>query len=165
MRKMYFEDFQEGGVFWGDTVVADRDEMLAYNRQNDPWPFHIDEAAAKQSPFGGIIASGGYTITLMYRSCVGVYNTPERQWQFLGGLDWKLKFAHPVRIGDRLRVKLTVQKKTVSSKRGRGILNNHVEMINQNDEVVMPIDIVALLATRPMNEVRASHSIATGENQ
>ncbi len=149
MTKIYFEDLKASDVFWGDEVAVDHEEMLAYNRLNDPWPIHVDEAAAARSPFGGVIASGGYTITLMYRSLIGAYNTPERKWEFLGGLDWKLRFLGPVRPGDRLRTKITVTNTRPSSKPGRGIVNNLNEVINQNDEVVMTLDVVCLLATRP----------------
>jgi len=149
MKIIYFEDLSEGDVFWGDEVVAEPDEMMAYNRLNDPWPIHVDEAAAKASPFGGIIASGGYTITLMYRSLLGVYNNPERRWEFLGGLDWQLKFVAPVRPGDRLRTSLSIGPKRLSSKPGRGVLNNHNKVINQSDETVLTLDVIALIATRP----------------
>ena len=149
MKKIYFEDIEEGEVIWGDQVIADPEEMLAYNKRNDPWPIHIDETAAKASPFGGLIASGGYTITLMYRSSIGVYNTPELQWQFLGGFDWKLKFPLPVRPHDQLQVRYTIGKKTPSRKSGRGIAEVYVEMFNQDREVVLSIEIVFLMATRP----------------
>ena len=115
MKIVYFEDLHEGDVFWGDEVIVDPEEMLAYNQQNE-WPIHVDEEAAQQSPFGGIIASGGYTITLMYRSLLGIYNNPEVRWEFLGGLDWKLKFLGPVRPGDRLRCKMTIKSVRPSSK-------------------------------------------------
>jgi acyl dehydratase len=149
MKIIYFEDLSEGDVFWGDEVVAESDEMMAYNRLNDPWPIHVDEAAAQASPFGGIIASGGYTITLMYRSLLGVYNNAERRWEFLGGLDWQLKFVAPVRPGDRLRTSLSIEAKRLSSKPGRGVLKNHNKVINQNDETVLKLDVIALIATRP----------------
>ena len=146
---IYYEDLNKGDVFWGDKVIADPEEMMAYNRLNDPWPIHVDEEAAKASPFGGIIASGGYTITLMYRSLLGVYNNADLRWDFLGGLDWQLKFVAPVRPGDRLRTSLTIDSKRLSSKPGRGLLNNRNEVVNQNDEKVMTLNVVALIATRP----------------
>ena len=64
MRTVYFEDLDAGSVHLGRECTCDRDEMLEYSRRNDPWPFHVDEAAAAQSPFGGLIASGGYIVTL-----------------------------------------------------------------------------------------------------
>ena len=149
MDKVYFEDFNEGDEFWGHEVVVDLDEMLAYNRQNDPLPIHVDEEAAKSTPYGGVIASGGYTIALMFRSCIGIYNTPECQWQYLGAIEWKVRFAYPVKPGDRLRSKITIRKLTPSSKGGRGIVDQLVEVINQHGDVVMPIEVVAIVAGRP----------------
>jgi acyl dehydratase len=40
---VYFEDLVVGASFLSDEVAIDRDEMLAYHRRNDPWPFHVDE--------------------------------------------------------------------------------------------------------------------------
>jgi hypothetical protein len=57
MATVYFEDLVEGQEFVSDEVAVDKDEMLEYAK-NDPWPFHVDEEAAKASPFGGLIASG-----------------------------------------------------------------------------------------------------------
>lgn len=146
MRLVYFEDLRPGDVFWGDEALVDPEEMLAYNRKNDPWPFHVDDEAAKQSPFGGLIASGGYTITLMYRSLNGVYNNADMRWAFLGGFDWKLKFVSPVRPGDRLRTRMTIQNVRPSAKGGRGVVNVLNESLNHKDEVVMSVDVVCLVA-------------------
>jgi len=152
MRLVYFEDLHEGDVYWGDEVVVDPDEMMAYNLKNDPWPIHVDQEAAKRSPFGGITASGGYTITLMYRSNLGIYNNADTRWAFLGGLDWKVKFVNPVRPGDRLRAKMTIKGMRPSSKGGRGVINNFYELVNQNGETVMSLDAVNLLAARPISD-------------
>ena len=149
MQIIYFEDLKEGDVLWGDELLVDPDEMMAYNLRNDPWPIHVDEEAAARSPFGGVIASGGFTITLMYRSLLGIYNNPSRRWEFLGGLDWKLKFAKPVRPGDRLRSKMTILGTRTSSKPGRGVVNDVIEMINQDGDVVLSVETVFFLATRP----------------
>jgi len=100
---VYFEDLEIGSVHFGRECVCDKDEMLEFSRRNDPWPFHVDEAAAAVSPYGGIVASGGYIVTLWYRSLVEIYNTPRTTWAFLGGLDWKLKFRAPVRAAPSFR--------------------------------------------------------------
>lgn len=60
-------------------VTVDDEEMLAYNRLNDPWPFHIDKASAAQNPYGSVIARRGYTITLMDRLGHQIYNVPGRR--------------------------------------------------------------------------------------
>ena len=81
MDKIYFEDFQEGQVFWSGEYSVDHEEMLAYNRQFDPWPMHVDEAVARDFLFGGLIASGGFTLSLMYRSGHAIYKTPNRPFR------------------------------------------------------------------------------------
>ena len=77
MATVHFEDLVEGQEFVGDEVMVDKDEMLEYARKNDPWPFHVDEEAAKASPFGGLIASGGYAISLYYRLGHLLYNSAD----------------------------------------------------------------------------------------
>ena len=150
MKKVYFEDIDEGSVHWGEECIVDKDEMLEYNRKNDPWPIHVDEEAAAQSPFGGIIASGGYTITLLYRLTHTIYNRPEAPWAFLRGLEWHVRFHLPVRPGDRLRCRITILSKRPSSKQGRGVVTWKAEMLNQKDQVVFALEeCTVLIATRP----------------
>ena len=54
----YLEDFRAGEVWQSGSVVIGEDEMIAYAKANDPQPIHVDPDAAKNGPFGGIIASG-----------------------------------------------------------------------------------------------------------
>ena len=153
---IYFEDLEVGSVHLGGECVCDKDEMLEFSRRNDPWPFHVDEAAARLSPFGGIVASGGYIITLWYRSLVEIYNTPRTTWAFLGGLEWKLKFRAPVRAADILRARVTVKDKRLWIKPGRGMVTLFNEILNQRSEVVCIFEVTALLATRVEGAVPGS---------
>lgn len=147
---VYFEDLVDGRTYLGTECVADKEEMLEYARKNDPWPFHADEEAAKKSGFGGIIASAGYSLTLGYRSLIGLYNTPETAWAFLGGLEWpNMKFHLPVRPEDRLRARMTIQSKRKSSKPGRGVVTALMEMLNQDGTAVYSHEVIFLIATRP----------------
>ena len=59
MEKIYWDDLEEGTVFWGDTVVVDPEEMLEYARRNDPQPFHLDEASDRRPPRGRPCPGGG----------------------------------------------------------------------------------------------------------
>ena len=122
--------------------VADTPSITinAAGRTNDPWPFHADPEAAARSPFGGLIASGGYTITLMYRLGHEIVNQPDRAWAFLGGFDWHVKFVEPVRSGDRLHERITILEKRTSSKPGRGIVKHLIEVINDREHVVLSIE-------------------------
>jgi acyl dehydratase len=153
MSVCYFEDIPEGAVYWSPPFVVDREEMLAYSRLNDPWPFHIDSEAARASHFGDVIASGGYIITLMYRSCHTIYNKANEPWAFLGGFDWTVKFRMPVKAGDVLRNRTTVFDKRLSSKPGRGLAKFRHELVNEANESVFVLEAVAMLATRPKSNV------------
>ena len=62
-----FEDFRPGERFDLGSAVVDEAEMLAFARRFDPQPFHVDPEAAVHSPFGGLIASGWYTVSLFMR--------------------------------------------------------------------------------------------------
>jgi acyl dehydratase len=146
----YFEDVVVGVTDVSPELTVDHDEMLAYNRANDPWPIHVDEVAAVESPFGGLIASGGYTISLMYRLGHSLARELGRVEAFLGGFEWRVKFPHPVRPGDRLRVRYTVTEKRLSSKPGRGVINWVAEVVNQRDQEVLNIVGASLIGTRPM---------------
>ena len=148
MGMIYFEDLNAGDSWNSPELTVDHDEMLAYGRANDPWPFHADPEAATKSPYGGLIASGGYTITLMYRLFHEIVNHPDRKWAFLGGFDWHLKFVEPVRSGDRLHERITILEKRTSNKPGRGIFKNLTEVINDRGGVVLSIECTALMATR-----------------
>lgn len=142
---LYLEDLKEGQVFWGDECVADRAEMLEYAQKNDPLPFHVDEELAKESPFGGLIASGGYTISLAYRSAIPVFG----QFAMLGVLDWHLKWPGPLRPGDVVRDKFTIVGARASSKPGRGIVDVSMALLNQDDESALETNAVWLFASRP----------------
>jgi acyl dehydratase len=148
MPTVYFEDLEIGSVHLGRECVCDREEMLAFSRRNDPWPFHIDEAAAARSPFGGIVASGGYIVTLWYRMLIEIYNTPSTTWAFLGGLDWKFRFRAPVRAADTLRVRVTVRDKRPWIRRDQGMVTLFNEILNQRSEVVCTVEAMVLMAIR-----------------
>jgi acyl dehydratase len=146
---IYFEGLVIGDSFVSDEVTVDNEELLAYNRRNDPWPFHVDEASAAQNPYGSLIASGGYTITLMYRLGHQIYNVPGRRWAMLGALDWHLKFPAPVRSGDRLRLRTTIKNKRESSRPERGHFDLLYELLNQEGVVVLSVLMAGLVARRP----------------
>lgn len=149
---VYFEDLKEGIQPFNPETAVDEKEMLEYNLKYDPWPIHVDQKAAKVSPFRGLIASGGYIISLAYLLSHKVYNTMESRWAFLGGIDSQLKFAAPVYAGDTLRYTLTVTGKRPSKKPGRGIVNIEETLTNQNDHVVFSAKSIVLVATRSMVE-------------
>ncbi len=143
-----FEDLAEGAVFWGGEIVADVEAMVDYAQKYDPWPFHVDAEAAKATSFGGLVASAGYTFSLWCRSCHTIFRTSDAQWAFLGGYELHVKLLQPVRPGDRLRLKVTIGSKRLSSKAGRGHVDS-VHVLMRRDAVpVFSVELGFLVATR-----------------
>src|SRR3989441_12550904 len=105
MPTVYFEDLEVGSVHLGRECVCDKDEMLEFSRRNDPWPFHVDEAAAALSPYGGIVASGGFIIFFLFPSLLLIYNTPQTNSGVLGGVLLEIKIRAPGPGGGTLRAR------------------------------------------------------------
>jgi acyl dehydratase len=144
----YFEDYIEGDVHRFGTVAVEADEIIAFAKQFDPQVFHTDPEAAKQTPFGGLIASGWHTAALIMRLYVEHYLTKVASLAS-PGLD-ELRWLKPVRPGDILSVRVTVLKATPSkSKLDRGAVTSLIEIFNQANEMVMTFKCVNIIARRP----------------
>jgi len=144
----YFEDYIEGDVHRFGTIAVEADEIIAFAKRFDPQVFHTDPEAAKQTPFGGLIASGWHTAGLMMRLFVEHYLTKVASLAS-PGLD-ELRWLKPVRPGDILSVRVTVLKAMPSkSKSDRGAVTSFVEVFNQADESVMTLKCVNIIARRP----------------
>lgn len=104
MNMLYFEDFSVGQVLDLGSCAVSEEEIVAFARQFDPQPFHVDAEAAAASHFGGIVASGWHTCALLMRGIVdqlllrsASHGSP--------GVD-EIRWLQPVRPGDRLRLSL-----------------------------------------------------------
>ncbi len=147
----YFEDYVPGSVFEYGTITVNQADVIEFAQRFDPQPFHIDPAAAARGPFGGLIASGWHTASLMMRLFVDHYLSSVAS---LGspGVD-ELRWTRPVRPGDSLRVRVSVlDARRSRSKPDRGIVRSHVEVLNQDGEVVMSLKALNLLRCREMAE-------------
>jgi acyl dehydratase len=102
----YFEDAEVGATaaFGRRTVTAE--EIRSFAREYDPQPFHLDEAAARESPFGGLIASGWHTCALTMRMLVDNL-LAESGAVGAAGVD-ELRWPNPLRPGDTLSVEAEI---------------------------------------------------------
>jgi len=144
----YFEDFAPGQVLELGSRTISRESMLAFAREFDPQPFHVDEEAAKRSIYGGLLASGWHTCSLWMRIlCDGLLTDTAS----LGspGID-ELRWLKPVRPGDTLSVRMTILEAIPSrSKPDRGLIRSLTEMRNQHGEVVLTARGLSLFGRRP----------------
>jgi acyl dehydratase len=146
----WFDDLKVGMRFKSDAVTVSKEDIIRFASEYDPQPFHLDEEAAKKSIFGGLIASGWHTGSLMMRM---LYEGVVQHVVSLGspGVD-ELRWVKPVRPGDTLSGRLIVTECVPSrSKRDRGIVKSVMEMRNQNDEVVVTVKGLSLFGRRPVD--------------
>jgi acyl dehydratase len=144
----YFEDFTPGQVIELGSRAITRDQILAFAKEFDPQPFHLDDEAAKKTIYGGLIASGWHTGSLMMRL---LYDGLVQDTVSLGspGVD-ELRWVKPVRPGDTLSGRVTVLECIPSrSKPDRGIVRSLVELRNQHGEVVVTSRGLSLFGRRP----------------
>lgn len=143
----YFEDYVVGTVHEFGSIAVEEAEVIDFARRFDPQPFHIDPAAAKQSVFGGLIASGWHTAAMMMGMIVEHYLA---QSASLGspGID-ELRWLKPVRPGDTLTARVTVlESRRSRSKPDRGIVYSLIEVLNQHQEMVMTLKALNLIRCR-----------------
>jgi acyl dehydratase len=143
----YFEDYQPGSVHEYGAIAVDEAEIIAFARKFDPQDFHVDPEAAARGPFGGLIASGWHTASLMMRLLADHYLSKVAS---LGspGID-ELRWTQPVRPGDALSIRVTVlDAKRSRSKPDRGIVQTSIEVLNQRGEIVATMKAINLLRCR-----------------
>ena len=134
--RYYWEDFSPGKVIEHGSRALSEEEIIAFAREWDPQRFHIDPQAAKETLYGGIIASAWYTGVVMMRLMCDAYLTDSSCIGSPGVEEWR--FVLPVRPGDTLRYRATVlESRPSASKPDRGIVKFRQELINQRDEVVV----------------------------
>jgi acyl dehydratase len=114
-----FDELRVGQSFDFGTLVMTREEILDFANRYDPQPFHVDEAAAADGPFGGLIASGLHTLSATFAHMI---RTGVMAKVSLGGAGMEISWPAPVRPGDRLQVTGRIEQLTPSRSRpDRGV--------------------------------------------
>jgi acyl dehydratase len=132
----YFDDFAVGERFATRGVTLTESLIIDFALTYDPQPFHLDVEAARQSPYGGLIASGFQTLALGFRMVLetGIFRASSMGSPGFDELRWR----RPVRPGDTLRTEIEVmEKKPSASKLDRGIVRIAYRILNQKDEEVL----------------------------
>ncbi len=119
---LYFEDFHQGQAFALGPHTVSREAIIAFAREFDPQPFHLDDVAAKASVLGGLAASGWHSTAMLMRlmcdACLS-------RSAILGssGMD-EVKWLAPVLVDDMLTGTFTITStRTSASRPGIGIVN------------------------------------------
>ena len=147
MPTYYFEDFSVGQVAEYGPRRVSREEIIAFAAQFDPQPMHLDEEAARHTMLGGLGASGWHTCGIMMRLIADGFLL-ETASMGSPGIE-ELRWLQPVRPGDTLTVRATVQAARASqSKPDRGFVNFLYEVFNQRGDRMMSLTCPQMILRR-----------------
>jgi len=144
----HFEDFTVGLRFRSPAVVAMTAERIkSFAAEFDPQPSHLDEGAARETIFGGLVASGWHTGAVAMRLIVD--SDLGLSGQGAGVAIESMRWLRPVHPGDTLRVEGTVTETRPSRSRGdRGVVKFRALVYNQRDELVLDGTHVVMVLRR-----------------
>jgi len=148
IQERYFEDYVPGAVYVYGSITVSEEDILRFADAFDTQSIHTDPEAAEQGPFKGLIASGWHTTAVMMRLYADHYLSKVAGLAS-PGVD-ELRWVQPVRPGDSLSIRTTVQQaRTSRSKPDRGLVHTGVEVLNQRGEVVLTMTVMNMLRRRP----------------
>ena len=143
----YFENYVPGAVYEYGRIPVTEAEIIDFARRFDPQNIHVDRERAVRGPFGGLIASGWHTAGMMMRLIVDNF-LPKNASLGSPGID-ELRWLRPVRPGDVLSVRLSILEATRSrSKPDRGVVRTLCEVLNDDQQVVMSLKAMNIIACR-----------------
>ena len=140
---MKFAEFMPGMVITAGPYKVEEAEVLQFAKSYDPQWFHSDPVAATNGRFGGLIASGWHTCGIAMRL---IADTTLRDSESFAssGLAY-VKWPHPVRTGDALKVQATVlEARMARSQPNMGILRWRWQMRNSLDVEVLDLEATSL---------------------
>jgi acyl dehydratase len=149
VTKRYWEDFVVGeALALGATPPVTAEAIVAFARQYDPQYFHVDPARAKESIFGGLVASGWHTASMVMRLWVDAIVSKTVSMGSPGVED--LRWPAPVRPGDTLTSRAVVLETRPSKSRPEmGLVRWRAETSNQRDELVFTMTGTSFIGRRP----------------
>ena len=144
---LYLDDVRVGQRFETNSVTVTEAEIIAFAKQFDPQYLHVDPVAAKNSAFGGLIASGFHTLNLAMRLFFDLKLWPNSVIAS-PGME-QVKWLKPVRPGDTLSSALEVTDVRAStSKPDRGIVTTDHVCWNQQQETVLTVRCLHMIRRR-----------------
>jgi acyl dehydratase/ribonuclease HI len=146
-KVLFLEDLHVGQKFSSGTYRMNEDRIKSFAAEFDPQPFHLDDAAARNSVFRGLAASGWHTAAATMRLLV-TSGLP-----FAGGLvglGGEVAWPRPTRAGDTLRVESEIIEIVPSrSKPNQAVVKVRSITLNQNGEQVQVLTTKILVFKRP----------------
>ncbi|MDN4586986.1 monoamine oxidase [Xenophilus aerolatus] len=146
-KELWFEDVVVGTEMRSDAHTVSAEAIAQFcDLTQDHHPLHTDAAYAKSRGFPGVIAHGLFGLSLMegLKTAMGLYETSS-----IASLGWDgVRFVRPVVAGDEVHVSFRFVDKRLSSKGGRGVVTEALQLVNQRGECVIEAQHAALVACR-----------------
>jgi acyl dehydratase len=151
MTIRYLEDFVAGQKFSSGSLRVEKERMTSFAAEFDPQPFHLSDETARDTIFGGLVASGWYTAAATMRLLV------DSELKVAGGLVGagfdELRWPRPVRSGDLLRLESEVLEVRPSRSRpDRGLIKVRTTTSNQEGQPVQILVANLVVPRRPSAE-------------
>jgi acyl dehydratase len=145
--RRHFEDLAVGEVIVLGSTMVSKEMIVEFAREFDPFPFHLDEAAAKASLLGGLASSGWQTGALSLRLLVDAFLSKIAAAGGLGFTD--LKWKSPVMAGDTIGGTVTISDLRRSASYSQwGIVTLDFDITNQKQQTVMTLRLNNLVDVR-----------------
>ena len=148
MSGRFLDDFAPGEVIDStEEYEMTPERIAAFASEFDPQPIHLDPELARESLFGGIIASGWHSLSVTMRLMVrsNIFDGAP----VVGVGIQNLRYLKPVRAGDRLRARAEVlETRPSSSQADRGYLVLRVVTMRDGEQVLTQ-DWTVLVPRRP----------------
>jgi|694.fasta_scaffold37257_2 acyl dehydratase len=146
MKDRFYEDYDIGQKYTTKSIRIDELSIIEFAKTYDPQHHHLDDAAARKTAFGGLVASGWQTAALTMKLFVESDFTPE--CGFIGAGFDELSWPMPVRPNDEIYAIIEVINARISKSRPtHGILKVKTYTYNQHNDIVQK-QIVNLLVPR-----------------
>jgi acyl dehydratase len=155
----YFEDIEVGEIMEVGRHTFTAEDIKAFAHRFDPQLFHVDEAAAARSHFGGLCASGWHTAAVWMRLTIDTRRRLIEAARARGepvaatgpalGLR-DLKWLRPVYVDDTIEYRSEVVETRASSSRPDfGLMTILSTGVNQKGEPVISFVSTTFVERRP----------------
>ena len=142
---LYFEDFQIGQSRSAGVHELGEEDIIAFARQWDPQPWHVDPEAARLTPMGGLTASSCHTY-----SVAALLLSRMEPAAGIASLRHEIELPNPARPGDRLTLTMTcVEKRASETRPDRGLITFDGVLANQEGTPVLRLRSLLMVRTRP----------------
>lgn len=150
-RGLYFEEFAVGDEVTSAGRTITEADIVAFAALTGDWNrIHTDAEYARNTQFGERIAHGLLGLSVASGLAVRLGFMEDTVIAFMEIGEWQ--FRAPIRIGDTIRLRATVQETRPMRRLGGGYVTFKVALLNQRDETVQRGTWTILVKFKPPSD-------------